>query len=474
MTTKSKVSKRIARSIVVLGAFFMLVAAHQARGLEFGIPTPMPMPFDAVGANGYPWLTQDGLDIYFATDRSDPSSLSAVGIWTAHRDSLTDDWGSAVDLGAPVNTTGTAEFGASLTADGQQMYFMRAVSPFGLANGDLFLTDRQPDNSWGVPQPLARLNTSDGIEAYPTISPDGKTLYFNTVANPNYPSSSGLPYNTWVARRDSTADPFENPEFFFDGYGTVTPDGLTHILFGYPNFADYYDVPNVGNGDLYIRTRDSIDDDFGSLQFLEPPVNGSGQFLEPPLTGAGLECCASISASDSTFYFTSIRPETDHSGVIGFVDLWQAPIAESIPLDIKPGSDTTPINLKSKGKLPVAILSTDEFDATQVDAETLLFGDPLLIADGKTPVSPIRWGFEDVNDDDLLDLTLKFSMRDILGNDVMDPMTTQGYLAGQTFDGMEIAGREMVTIVGSHLVPEPASGLLLLLGGFGLATYRKR
>ena len=55
-------------------------------------------------------------------------------------------------------------------------------------------------------------------------------------------------------------------------------------------------------------------------------------------------------------------------------------------LDIKPGSDENPLNLKSKGVLPVSIVSTDEFDALSVDLETLLFGDPLLIDEGNTPV----------------------------------------------------------------------------------------
>ena len=132
------------------------------------------------------------------------------------------------------------------------------------------------------------------------------------------------------------------------------------------------------------------------------------------------------------------------TGPTGFVDMWQAPIAQAVPVDIKPGGDTAPINLKSKGKLPVAILSTTDFDATQVDAETLLFGDPLLIADGKTPVSPLKWSEEDVNFDGLMDLSLKFSMRELVDNMVLGDMSLEGYLAGQTVDGTEIAGRESI------------------------------
>ena len=73
-------------------------------------------------------------------------------------------------------------------------------------------------------------------------------------------------------------------------------------------------------------------------------------------------------------------------------------------VDIKPDSDPNPINLKSKGVLPIAILTTDEFDVYDVDIDTLLFGDPLLLDNGGTAVSPLRSAFEDVSGDGLLDL----------------------------------------------------------------------
>ena len=324
---------KIARSVELLlvGALAMTMVARQAQAeLEFGMPTPMPEPFNVGGIYGYPWLSEDGLDIYFASDRSapfaaDPSDPDSVGtpgsvdIWTAHRDSLTDDWKDFVDLGAPVNTPGYAEFGQSLTADGQEMYFVRALSPFGIPEGDLFVSKRQPDNSWGEPQPLAELNTAER-EHYPSISADGKTLYFTSFGNPNYPSPNGLVPSTWVATRSSRSEPFANPEFFFDGFGIVTSDGLTHLFAGDQAFADFYDVPNAGGDpgldyDLYVRTRDSIREDFGPVQHLPPPV-----------AGGSLECCGWYSSADSTLYFSSIRPGTDITGDIGFVDLWQAPL----------------------------------------------------------------------------------------------------------------------------------------------------
>ena len=44
-----------------------------------------------------------------------------------------------------------------------------------------------------------------------------------------------------------------------------------------------------------------------------------------------------------------------------------------VVIDIKPGSETNPVNVKSKGVIPVAILTTADFDATSVDHTTVVF-----------------------------------------------------------------------------------------------------
>ena len=73
-----------------------------------------------------------------------------------------------------------------------------------------------------------------------------------------------------------------------------------------------------------------------------------------------------------------------------------------VAIDIKPGSDPNSINLKSKGVIPVAILSTDTFDATTIDPLSVSFG-PHGAMEGHG-----RGHIEDVNGDGLPDLVLHF------------------------------------------------------------------
>jgi hypothetical protein len=136
-----------------------------------------------------------------------------------------------------------------------------------------------------------------------------------------------------------------------------------------------------------------------------------------------------------------------------------------VALDIKPTSCPNPLNSKSKGVLPVAILGTDEFDVMDIDPSTLLL-------DG---VAPIRYNYADVatpfwgelcdchelGPDGYVDMTLKFRKQDILAaiaaesNPAAPPnalilsdweMVTLT-LTGMTWTGREIEGEDCVRVM---------------------------
>jgi hypothetical protein len=73
---------------------------------------------------------------------------------------------------------------------------------------------------------------------------------------------------------------------------------------------------------------------------------------------------------------TSIETEgaTGNDVCMGFDNLVVEASQIEIKIDIKPGSDPNPINPFSRGVIPVAILTTEDFDALTVDADSVLFG----------------------------------------------------------------------------------------------------
>jgi hypothetical protein len=111
----------------------------------------------------------------------------------------------------------------------------------------------------------------------------------------------------------------------------------------------------------------------------------------------------------------------------------------SVGLEVKPGSNQTSINLRSRGVLPVAILSTASFDATKVNPLTVKFGRT------GTEASPVHWSFADVNGDGRPDILLEFKVQ----NTGIQAGDTQAALMGRTSDGTPFRGFAAITTTGA-------------------------
>jgi len=128
-----------------------------------------------------------------------------------------------------------------------------------------------------------------------------------------------------------------------------------------------------------------------------------------------------------------------------------------VPLDIKPASCPNPLNVKSKGVLPVAILGTVDFDVTEVDVTTVTLEGvgPLRsnLEDVATPFQPFT-GKEDALDcyedagDGRTDLTLKFDWQAVVGvlGPVNDGDVVVVAVSGKLLDGTSFEGEDVIVI----------------------------
>lgn len=129
-----------------------------------------------------------------------------------------------------------------------------------------------------------------------------------------------------------------------------------------------------------------------------------------------------------------------------------------VPLDIKPGSCPNPLNIKSKGVLPVAVAGTEDLDVTQIDPASIRLAGVAPsrsnLEDVVTPFEPFE-GKEDIYDcniegpDGYIDLTLKFSTQEVVAalGDVNDGDVVVLELTGDLYDGTPIKGEDVVAIL---------------------------
>lgn len=112
-------------------------------------------------------------------------------------------------------------------------------------------------------------------------------------------------------------------------------------------------------------------------------------------------------------------------------------------IDIKPGSDPNSINCNNANEvIAVAILTTDDFDATTVDHTTVTFeGADETHVDKKTGLP--RRHEEDVDGDGDTDLVFHFR----LGDTGLNCASTDGTLTGETFGGTGVVGTDAVRMV---------------------------
>ena len=111
------------------------------------------------------------------------------------------------------------------------------------------------------------------------------------------------------------------------------------------------------------------------------------------------------------------------------------PALAQVSIDIRPWSDTNPVNPFARGVIPVAILSSEDFDVMDVDVATLVFG-PSEAAS----THPVGGHFQDVNGDGLTDLLSHYWIQDTgiaVGH-------TEACVTGETLDGTPLAGCDFI------------------------------
>jgi flagellar motor protein MotB len=281
------------------------IAELRKASCEFGIhAVANPVPFNPInlGSN-----VNSSMDEYWPSLSADENTL--VITVNVPKDASSDEimfnrqedffittrdengkWKPVRSIGPPINSPMFNEGAQSLTADGETMYYTVCRG-----NCDLYVSKKESDGNWGRPQRLPEpLNLSHSSEKQPSISPDGKTLYF--VSN----RGGGLGgFDIWRSHKKNDNE-WTKPENLGDSINTPYMEQSPFIHFD--NQTLYFSSDgHVGMGGLDIYMAKMVNDSTWTR-----PVN-LGYPINRHFDDDGLI----VNAQGTMAYFSSVvKPES--------------------------------------------------------------------------------------------------------------------------------------------------------------------
>lgn len=224
-----------------------------------------------------PYQSIDGKFIVFASDRDgselDPNGKSSFDLWVMTENNGTYSTPELINsspvFGSNFFNTKFFESSFTMTADGKMILFASCGRTDSYGDCDIYWS-RLKDEGWSMPAPLGRSINSINWDGMPSISADGKTLYFVS----NRKGSKGGSYDIWYSIYDTdmeewgTAQNFKEINTKFDDLCPyLAPDGLT-LFFSTNGFEDSF-----GGLDLYMIKFDKTNNKWGAPANLGEPFN---------------------------------------------------------------------------------------------------------------------------------------------------------------------------------------------------------
>lgn len=244
-------------------------------------------------------LSKDEKTIYFSSNR--PGSLNGSrDIWVASRKNKNSRWGTPVNLGPIINSTGT-ELVRSLTTDGHVLLFQSDREGGGFGQADIWAIYRKHVNNefgWGEPVNLGGvINTPHAELASNYLFADSgrvRKLFFSS--NKPFGFGSADIYESTINDLgfETSVNVFELNTPSVETCFWIRDDGL-EIIFSSnrPNLTE-----DRTFDDLWVATRDSVDEPWTAVTNLGPNINASGYRDVAPF----------VTADGRTMVTSSTRP----------------------------------------------------------------------------------------------------------------------------------------------------------------------
>ncbi|MBS1913093.1 MAG: PD40 domain-containing protein [Bacteroidetes bacterium] len=242
-----------------------------------------------------PAVTADGRTLYFVSNRK--GGMGGHDFWVAHKkDRLDTMFESPVNLGPPVNTSEN-EGAACIAADGQTIYFTACNRPDGEGDCDIYQA-RLDGDTWTDIHDVRALN-SPHWESQPSISADGRTIYF--ASNRQSSRSGDEDADIYVSTLDSNGN-WTVPKNLGAVINTTRAENSPFIS----SSGDLLYFASQGHGglggfDLFVSRRNA-DGSWGTPENLGVPYNSDRdeRFITVPASGDMIYFASDRASSEKT------------------------------------------------------------------------------------------------------------------------------------------------------------------------------
>lgn len=169
----------------------------------------LPKPFNAGPNYGGSTISIDNKEIIICACKDEKSrgeTYRNCDLYTAHYEKIVDPdsgkdkykWSELVNMGPTINTSNGWEAQPSLSANGKTLYY--ATTREDTRNIDIYYSNRNADGGWTAGKSLGDVINTDGNDKTPFIHTDSKTLYFTSETSFKRLGAGG--YDIFYSRQD--------------------------------------------------------------------------------------------------------------------------------------------------------------------------------------------------------------------------------------------------------------------------------
>ena len=216
----------------------------------WGTPVNLGTNVNSSGADFCPTITADGLNLFFVSDRA--GGCGAADIYVSHRLNNQSGWEPAINLGCQFNSP-QVDITPSLFTNnsGTTFLYFSSARPGGPGLQDIYVSTLQPNGSFGTPVLVEGLNTTFNDRRPNIRIRDGLEILFES----DRPGTLGLS-DIYSSTRENTLSAWSTPQNLGATVNSASDEARPSLSFDGRELYFQSNRPGgFGSGDIYVTRR---------------------------------------------------------------------------------------------------------------------------------------------------------------------------------------------------------------------------